>query len=208
MERVLTLHKSVEHSRLIQPDRQVKLIYDLTRTKIKVVDTPKTNVDGYLDHLAFNEGENLKKKRIVKILNEIKDVTSWDIERDMISNFLESVSRREGSGDHDELRNRFTMDITWEEIEKLFTDLERTSGKSSMLGKILDIFNYEYFLDYLGNDVLQEKVFFDEELHIRYSNRASEFQTGRVIEVLIRGIKEQGTGRVMRKATVVTSFRA
>ena len=208
MEEVLTLHKRVEHSRLIQSDLQVELIYDLITTKIKVVDTPKIDVDGYLDHLAITEGENLKKKRIVKILNEIKDVTSWDIERDMIRNFLDSVNQGKGSGDQDELRYRFTLDITWEEIEKLFTDLERTSGKSSMLGKILDIFNYEYFLDYPGNDVLQEKVFFDEELHIRYSNRASEFQTGRVIEVLIRGIKEQGTGRVMRKAIVVTSFRA
>jgi len=208
MESVFDLHSRLMKSGLSLPMKQAELIYDLTESKIEPENIRPDDVHRYLDQLAIIEGENLKKNRIVKVLNEIKSVTAWDLEREMIDQFLHSSVNSNGVGIQENLKNIFSLDISWEDIEKLFNDLERTAGKSSLLGRILDIFGFEYFLDYLGNDVLQDKIFFDEEVHIRYSNRASEYQNGRIVEVLQRGIKEQRTGRVIRKATVVTSFRA
>ncbi|GAB1442387.1 hypothetical protein MASR2M39_12220 [Ignavibacteriales bacterium] len=208
MESLFALHSQLMNSGLTLSMKQAELIYNLTSSKVKSENNPRNYIDEYLNALEHIEGSSLKKPRIIDLLNKISSATSSNLEKEMIQEFLISIEYSSENRSEDNLKNRFNLDIEWKDIEQLFISLEKTPGNLNYLRDVLKTFEHEYFLDYLGNDVLQDKIFFDEEVHIRYSNRASEYQNGRIVEVLQRGIREQGTCRVIRKATVVTSFRA
>ena len=208
MESLFALHSQLMNSGMTMPMKQAELIYTLTSNRVKTENNLRIHIDEYLNALEHIEGSSLKKPRIINLLNKISSATSSNLEKEMIQEFLISIEYSSENKSEDNLKNRFNQDIEWEDTEQLFTSLEKTPVNLNYLREVLKIFEHEYFLDYLGNDVLQDKIFFDEELHIRYSNRASEFQNGRIVEVLQRGIREHGTGRIVRKATVVTSFRA
>ena len=208
MGKVFGIYDQLKEAGIFLSTKQSELIYYFVSSKVKSENNPQNDIFEYLSALELLERSSLKKPRIIDLLNKISSATSSSLEKEMIQEFLFPIKNSSENRIEGNLKNRFNQDIEWKDIEQLFTNLEKAPGNLNYLREVLKIFEHEYFLDYMGNDVLQDKIFFDEELHIRYSNRASEFQNGRIVEVLQKGIREHGTGKVIRKATVVTSFRA